>query len=484
LAAASYLNPDEAWVSLLAIPSSFRELYEMAGRLAHPPLFVLLVHFVKQVSQSEVALRMVPVLAGTAFPWFVYKWLGRAWSKESGFIALLLLEFAPPLVALSAQVRGYTLALLFFAAALYLLETAIECGSAARMAGFAAALYLGIYTEYSAAFFTAAAGVYALLRLREANSPRRVVATWAASQAGAVGLYALLYKLHVQPRLAQVQISGEFDIWLRELFPQPGAHPAAFMAAGTFHQFAYFFASHSMGAVGLMLFLAGIALLAIARQPLAPLLTVPFVLTCGAAFLRLHPYSYSRHSVLLALFIAPGVAVALDWLAGSRRLPILAAALLLLPLWHYSALHDPGNMPPNAQRKESMQAALDYLRSSLPRDAPLLTDTETRQILGHYLAGMEWLPETNYLPSEERLKDLRVFATRWSYNHLDELRQDIESYRQRYRPAQGRQIWVMDAGFTANLMPQLTAQAQRDFGITQIRPFGEGIVLFQVRSGE
>lgn len=481
LAMASYLNPDEAWVSLLSIPAFFSELHTMAGRMAHPPLFVLLLHYIKLWSQSEMALRSIPLVAGAVFPWFVYKWLERIWSKPAGFIALLVLTLSPFLIALSAQARGYTLALLGISAALYLLETSIERRSAAGMAGFTAVLYGAILTEYSVAFFTAAAGVYALLRFAEDRPQGKLLAVWAAGQAGAAAIYALLAKTHVQPRLEQVARSGEFEIWLRDLFPQPDANPAAFAAAGTFRQFAYAFASETLGAVALMLFLAGITLLWMGRRrAVVALLTLPFALTCAAAFLRLHPYSFSRHSVFLSIFIASAVAVTLDWLASSRLTPIFVAAALIVPVWQMSALHDPGNMQPGAQQKEFMYRALGYLRSSLPPDTPLLTDTETRQILGHYLAEAKWLPETNYLPSEERIGEIRVFAARWSYSNLDELRADLGLYRRRYQPGPGRPIWVMDAGFSANLIPLLT----EGLGVREVRTYGPGIVVFQVWSGE
>ncbi|MCW5981730.1 MAG: glycosyltransferase family 39 protein [Bryobacteraceae bacterium] len=484
LAATLYVNPDEAWVSLLANPTAFDELYRMAGRMAHPPLFVLLLHAVKAVSESDFALRLLPVSAGVVFPWFVYKWLELIRNKQTGFIALLLLVFAPFLVELTAQARGYALLLLFLAAALYLLETAIERQSLGRMAGFAAALYPAILTEYSAAFFAAAAGVYALWRFAEARPAAKVAALWTLTYIGAAAMYAWLYVTHVRGRLGHAAATGEFETWLSGFFPAAGENPAAFAFLGTFRQFAYLFGSESLGAIGLMLFLAGMALWWLHRRPVAAMLALPFALTCAAAFVRLHPYAFSRHSVFLAIFAAAGVAITLDWLASSRTAPMLAAAVIALPLWHASAVRDPGNMPVDAQRKELLFGALEYLRTSMPPDRPLLTDTETRQILGHYLAGREWLPEMKRLPSEERIGQWRVFAARWSYNSLDELREDLALYRERYRPRDSQPVWVMDAGFTASLAPALTEDARKELRVTQVRRFGERTLVFQVRSGE
>ena len=60
----------------------------------------------------------------------------------------------------SVEARAYTLALLAMAVALYLMDRAIEDSSVLKMAGFALALYVAILSDFSAAFFVVASGVY------------------------------------------------------------------------------------------------------------------------------------------------------------------------------------------------------------------------------------------------------------------------------------------------------------------------------------
>jgi hypothetical protein len=494
LASESYLNPDEAWVSLLAVPSSLPELYAMAIRTAHPPLLVFLVHAVKQVSHAEIALRLAPLIAGAVFPWLVYRWLGRIWSRTAGFIALVLLTLSPSLIALSAQVRGYTLVMLWMAAALLLLERAIKEDSPVKMAGFTAVLYLAILTEYSAAMFAAPVGVYALLRFRRTSRAtaaqpegavrgvsRITMLAWLGGQAGAALLYAGLFFSQIAPRLERARTSGEFQIWLEPLFPRPGENPLLFLGAGAAAQMRYFLHSEALAMVGIVLWLGGCVLLWRKSWAVAIVMLLPFGLTWAAALLHVHPYTGTRHSAFLALFLAGGIAVAADRLAGSRFLPAALCLVVALHAWGIPAARLRGDMPAENQRKHQMREALLFLKGAVPRDAVLLTETETRQILGHYLAGMEWLPETKHLPSEEQIGPLRTLAARWSYNHLGELEEDVELYRGRYRPAAGESIWVMDAGFSCALGRSLNEE-RRGFRTAGVHQFGEGILILEIRN--
>ena len=480
LASETYLNPDEAWVSLLAAPGSLSELYAQAIRTAHPPLLVFLLHAVKRVSDSEPALRFIPLLAGVLFPWLVYCWVGRLWSRTAGFLALVLLAFSPALTALSAQVRGYTLLLVFVAAALYWLERALREDSPLALGAFTVALYLAILTEYSAAFFAASAALYFLWRTRERPLRPAVWLTWLVGQVGAALIYVGLLFSQVLPRLERAHTSGEFEIWLAPLFPSPGEPPWRVLLGGMLAQLRYLFAAEWAPAACAVLWLLGVALLARRSRPMLLLFAAPFLLMWLAATVRLHPYTGSRHSVLLALLLAAGVAVAADRLIGSR--PALAALLglyLILTGAGPKAARARADMPAQNQAKSDLATALRFIGETIPPGAVLLADVETRILLGHYLAGREWIPETGRLPSEEQIGPLRVFAARWAYTGLEELLSDLELYRGRYHPSPGETVWVMDAGFTSALIERPKPLLALWPG-ARLHRFGGGILVLEI----
>jgi len=479
LASETYLNPDEAWVSLLAAPGSLGELYAQATRTAHPPLAVFLLHAVKRLSDSELALRFIPLLAGVLVPWLVYRWLGCIWSRTAGFLALVLLAFSPALTALSAQVRGYTLLLVFVAAALYWLERALREDSPFWIGAFTAALYLAILTEYSAAFFAVSAALYFMWRARARRLRPAVWLTWLVGQASGALIYVGLLYTQVLPRLERARTSGEFESWLAPLFPSPGEPPWGVLVRGMLAQLRYLFAAEWAPAACALLWPLGIALLARRARALLVLFAAPILLMWLAALARLHPYTGSRHCILLALFLAAGVAVAADRLIGSR--PALAALLGLYltftGVWPKEA-RARADMPAENQAKVHLAAALRFLGENVPPGV-LLADVETRLLLGHYLAGRQWLPETRHLPSEEQIGPLRVFATRWAYTALDELVLDFKLYCARYHPPPGQPVWVMDAGFTSALIKRPEALLAL---WPRARPhrFGEGILLLEI----
>ncbi|MGE5279021.1 MAG: glycosyltransferase family 39 protein, partial [Acidobacteriota bacterium] len=189
----SSLSGDEALHFQLASAPDAAAVYRISLTNAHPPLFLLLLHFWRVVAVSESSLRLLPVAFGAAFLWAAYRWAASVLGRAAGLGALAFAAFLPPLVSLSAEVRAYSLLLLLSAAALWQLERAFESGSAGRLALSTALLALAILTHYSAVRVAAAAFVYAAVRLLRRPGPRRLAAAWMACQAAIGALFLLLY---------------------------------------------------------------------------------------------------------------------------------------------------------------------------------------------------------------------------------------------------------------------------------------------------
>src|SRR4051812_29827462 len=103
----TFLNPDEALHYRVANKASLWLAYKFSLTTAHPPLLILFLYFWRKIGVSELTLRFPSIVAGTAFCWIVYKWLGRRFDRNTGWIGLVFAGFLPPLIALSAEVRQY-----------------------------------------------------------------------------------------------------------------------------------------------------------------------------------------------------------------------------------------------------------------------------------------------------------------------------------------------------------------------------------------
>ena len=78
-------------------------------------------------------LRLPGVLAGSLFCWVFYKWLLRIVGDAAAWPGLVLACFLPPMIALSSELRQYSLTLLFAVSAAYFLECALAEKSSKAM---------------------------------------------------------------------------------------------------------------------------------------------------------------------------------------------------------------------------------------------------------------------------------------------------------------------------------------------------------------
>ena len=251
---------------------------------------------------------------------------------------LFLLTLSPYPIALSVQLRWYTPALFFVAASLLALEHALEDGDWRMMALFGILLWLCVMTDYSTAWYIGAVGVFVLLRFRHLSAT--VKAAWVGGQVGTLVLYALLYMFQVRRYRGNKVALDAVDGWLRNEFPQPG-QMLVFPFTHTLGQFEFLLASQWLGRFAFVLFAVAIWLLWTGRtcvqqskaRPLAVLLVLPFVLGIAGAFARLFPYGSTRHTIVIGLFAAVGIAVFLGTLPRRLGMPLVWGMLLLAPLW-------------------------------------------------------------------------------------------------------------------------------------------------------
>jgi len=495
-AAAGYLNPDEALHFLLANQPSITFAYKASLTTAHPPVFLLLLYLWRFFGNSELTIRLPYVLAGSAFPFVAFKWLGRALGDIPALIGLIVLTFSPAMIWLSAEVRGYALLLLFMASALYCLEKAFEEGSAGMMALSALFLYLGILTEYSGLWVTLALGVYALARILGRQLPASVVKVWVGSQAGAMALYGFLYVVHISKLRGGGMEHEAVTGWLRNYYFQSGQdNLLLFPLQRSIAVFEYLFSQHAAAIPFLLAFLGGVVFLLVKGVPLRPhlsrrhdlgiLLLLPFVLGCGAAILGVYPYGEMRHSAYLALFAVAGVSVLLGQLAGKRIWPVLLAAVVVVPVWNLTATPPPQSIDPANQSRAWMSKAVRHIRQSISPGGLLFVDRQTSRLLGYYLGKDQVIPFNQPQPRQDFFESpyggYRVVSSKVGNFDAESFRDELGRMREAYGVKPGEAVWIVDAGWGVNLYAELTWESPRLYlpGLT----FGDNIAVFQVAAG-
>lgn len=416
----------------------------------HPPLLIFLLHYVRKLGSSEYVFRALPMLSGVLFPWFVYRWLEIVWSRAAGFAALILLTFSPVLVDLSAEVRGYTLALLLMAVALWCLEKALDSpdgrprASAWKwMAGFGAALWLAVLAEFPVAFFCGGVGLYALLRSRRLG--RAALSIWALTQVLCLATYVHLYYKQVKPlREAHQGLVNDAGGYFAEQFPREGQSLLAFLWNGTFGQFQLLMDWRDGASGAAVLFAVGLgAILWRRKWALAVLFLLPFAIAAAAAVARTHPYGNSRQTIVLAIFTASGVAIALDRLAGGRQTAVALALAAFVPAWYLKAGLNPVTWEPG-ERRGIMAEVVAYLRERAPAGSRILVEGHTLMLLNHYLDPRGEDFPGGWDRGEATVGGYRLNGPPGLWSGWDQVWEKLAEWRESHQIPAEETVWILD----------------------------------------
>jgi 4-amino-4-deoxy-L-arabinose transferase-like glycosyltransferase len=409
-----FLDPDEALHYWVSVQPSLAAAYHATLSTAHPPLFILLLHYWRALGHSEIVLRLPGVVAGLAFCWIVYRWVARIADEQVASIALLLLLFTPSLIWLSGEVRQYYLLLFFIAFALYCFERAVAEQSIRWMVGFTLALDFALATHYSSLLFALTVGLYALVRLGSVRANRKLLVACALGQLSALIEVGIFFKTHIS-LLKKSGLPQEIaDTWLRKSIFHPGEDQLiSFLTRDTVRFFRYFFGNGIVGALGLAAFVLGLFLV-LRKMPLGPvdvgaaregdrrtaskvpalpglnpekrirvLLLLPFAVCAIAALVGIYPYGGTRHDIFLAPFAILGISVALS---GWKIRAWIRSAAILLALALANIFPSPAGpfIKPRDHAKSHMTDAIAVLRST-PPGSVIFTDYEGGLVLGYYL---------------------------------------------------------------------------------------------------
>jgi mannosyltransferase len=141
---------------------------------------------------SEVGLRSLSAIFGTATIVIVFALARELFSRRAALIAATLVAVSPDLVWYSQEARSYALFILLGAASLYFFVRAIRRPSDGALAGWAVCSALALSTHYFSAFAIAPEAAWLLWAAR--GRPRRPLI--AIGAVGAVGLALLPLAIH------------------------------------------------------------------------------------------------------------------------------------------------------------------------------------------------------------------------------------------------------------------------------------------------
>jgi hypothetical protein len=105
-----------------------------------------------------------------------------------------------------------------------------------------------------------------------------------------------------------------------------------------------------------------------------------------------------------------------------------------------------------------------------------------RVVLSYYLDSGVRSPEPDGTPSQEIIGGYKMFAGRWAFGTLDDLREDLRLMRGHYGLGPEARIWVLDGGFLAMLEPAFLSL--RDQGeLPDVFQFGRAMVAVLTPEG-
>ncbi len=428
-----YFNPDEC-LHINAGSSAQWGVYH------HPPLLFWWLWTATLVSGQEWWLRLAPSVAGALTPVLTVLWLRRWMHPVTAWGLGLLAAFAPSLVLLSIQLRGYSLALAAITAALYTLDRAFAETSRRWLWLHFAALSVAILAEFMTAWIALALGLYGILRLLREPALRPLVAPWVAGQTACAGIYAALYWIVVRPVLERTNAPELIQTYLRGGFPQPGENLLVFLAAGSFKQAVYFAGSLPGGLLAAGLILLGLGIWLQQRDSRA-LLILALALTAAGAMAQFYPYGRSRHTVAIGLVCLGALGAGVEVLA--RRWPVARWALpsLLLALSFFAPLPDVHNIDLAGWSKPSWDRSVDEMRRRVPSGATILADDEAFQMLQANFSPRNLRYQASGAAHQLQLEHFTVKSLVWEWRNTP-----VSWVTEEARHTTGG-VWLIDTGF-------------------------------------
>jgi Dolichyl-phosphate-mannose-protein mannosyltransferase len=479
-AAACYLNPDEAQHFNAARPESWLGAYHASRALAHPPLFILVLHAILLLGRTELILRLPSLVFGAAALWITFVWVRRILGDLPALAGLLFMALSPMTVSAATEVRQYSLLLFFICSALYATERALDEGSIKWAIGQAIFLLGALLTHYTALVAIVSLDLYVLIRMYTDGVSRRILFTIGASQIVLGAVLAWLYFGHI--RQAPVLKSSNVN-YLSWAYFNPARETLLGFSwralTGTFSHMT----SYRLGLVSILVFAAGLAALVIgrtkSRRLMALLIISPLAVGLAAGICHVFPFAGSRHQTYLLPFVAAGLSAALTWMKRTWAAPLVLLGMLLGPLW---VAHIPPDNNTRSEPVSDMRAAIHYINHTIPHDAPLFVDQETNFLLKYYLGRDD--SSLNSFPASlghgKTMGGHQVIepaGSGWSFNS-SKVFQQVNACARSLNVARGSSLWIVSVAWRGPaLATQISGGAH-----SLVEKFGETSIIEILRN--
>ena len=205
---------DEIWSTSVML-GSFRSTVYTIIHDAHPPLYHLIMWLWGQLfGDSEVSVRMLPLLAGLASIPLTHLVVRERCGPVAGLIAAGLVTLSPTHIWYSQEARSYALLLALVLTAVWSYDRASTATSPGRwLALFAMSTFAIVFLHYYSIAYVGLLGLFALIRPSKARV--RLVAISAAAVL-AVGAFVILkwVMFEMVTDLPHLRAFRLFEVWI------------------------------------------------------------------------------------------------------------------------------------------------------------------------------------------------------------------------------------------------------------------------------
>jgi len=219
-------------------------------------------------------------------------------------------------------------------------------------------------------------------------------------------------------------------------------------------------------------------------RQLAFLLVFPLLVNCLLALFRAYPFGGTRHDSYLAIFVIPGIAIALaHWNPQRRwRKPAAIAAVLVLcnlfpsPQGEYIRARD--------QSRKLMAQAVSSLKLLAP-GSTIFTDDQGGLLLSYYLCNSK-VVQIEQKPFQPLFNApcgtssvISLDPKRWTFKP-ETFPETLNSAQRTFKLSSGTPLWFFQAGWFIDNEAPLREQLKQ-VGCTNPETFGRNIFLCQIR---
>ena len=414
---------DEAHVAANLVGRQLAEITQPLSDFQVAPVgWLLLVKLaISGFGNSEMALRLVPLLSGLASLVLVYPLSKRYLTPPGSLVCCLLLATTDPAIRWSVMAKPYSMDLLVAIIILLIAARTEWRGLSASSVGYWAALgSLAIWFSFPAAFVLAGVGLYALQSYFAPRGSKRLIplvavfSTWLLS-------FIVLYEVTLRGML---EVDYLYEFWSSSFASLPAANPQAIDAVlatmnDTFRD--------PVGVLveggGAALYLLGLVALSIRIPQAVVLLIGPILITYFVSAAGIYPFSdrLLLFSVpTFHLIIAAGVEQVSRGVARLGWVPLIALVCLLL----YSPVRLGVSRGVHPRGYEEMRPVTEYVLNELrPEDG----------IYIYYGAAAPWRYYLERYGAADTQYDLGTMS-----------RENPNVYREEISRYQGRErVWVV-----------------------------------------